>query len=92
MLDNRHLTGRVPYLGTHILTLPAAIRARQEGLDREKFLHHEIEQRLELGIDQLELHFGADLLYPDVMKMTVKKTSAISSRACLLPAPAISLS
>ena len=73
MLDSRHLTERVPYLGTHILTLPAAIRARQEGLDREKFLHHEIEQRLELGIDQLELHFGADLLYPGMMKMAVKK-------------------
>ncbi|MCL0105989.1 sugar phosphate isomerase/epimerase [Thermodesulfovibrionales bacterium] len=73
LLDSRHLTGQVTYLGTHILTLPAAIRARQEGLHREEFLHHEIEQALELDVDQLELHFDADLLYPDVMKMTVKK-------------------
>ncbi|MCL0065412.1 sugar phosphate isomerase/epimerase [Dehalococcoidia bacterium] len=73
LLDSKHLTGQVPYLGTHILTLSAAIRARQEGLHREEFLHHEIEQRLELQVDQLELHFDADLLYPGMMKMAVKR-------------------
>ncbi|MCL0065403.1 sugar phosphate isomerase/epimerase [Dehalococcoidia bacterium] len=73
LLDSKHLTGQVAYLGTHILTLPAAIRARQEGLNREEFLHHEIEQTLELDIDQLELHFDADLLCPGMMKMAVKR-------------------
>ncbi|MCL0103292.1 sugar phosphate isomerase/epimerase [Dehalococcoidia bacterium] len=73
LLDSRHLTGQVTYLGTHILTLPAAIRARQEGLHREEFLHHEIEQVLKLDIDQWELHFEADFLYPGMMKMAVKR-------------------
>ncbi len=73
LLDSKHRTGQVPYLGTHILTLPAAIRASQEGLNREGFLHHEIEQTLELDVDQLELHFDADLLYPGMMKMAVKR-------------------
>ena len=71
LLDSEHLMEQVPYLGTHILTLSAAMRARQEGLHREEFLRHEIEQTLELDIDQLELHFDADLLYPGMMKMAV---------------------
>jgi len=64
---------QVGYLGTHILTLPAAIRARQEGLSREEFLQRQIEQTLELDIDQLELHFDADLFYPGVSELAVKK-------------------
>lgn len=75
LLGSEHLMGQVPYLGTHILTLPAAIRARQERLDREEFLDRQIEQGLEMDIDQLELHFDAELLYPGMMKMAVKRLS-----------------
>ncbi len=64
---------QVGYLGTYILTLPAAIQARQEGLGREEFLHRQIEQTLELDIDQLELHFDADLLYPGISELAVKR-------------------
>jgi len=73
LLDSEHLMEQVSYLGTHILTLPAAMRVRQEGLHREKFLRYEIEQTLKLDIDQLKLHFDAGLPYSGMMKMAVNR-------------------
>lgn len=64
---------QVGHLGTNILTLPAAIRARQEGLAREEFLDRQMKQTLELDIDQLELHFDAELLYPSITQLAVER-------------------
>ena len=60
-------------VGTHILTLPAAIQAKQEGLGRDEFLQQQIEEGLKLGIEQLELHFESEFLYPGITRPAVKR-------------------
>ena len=65
-------------VGTHILTLPAAIRAKQEGLSRDEFLQRQIEERLKLGMEQLELHFEAESLYPGITQQAVKRLTSIA--------------
>ena len=60
------------FLGVDIFTLPAAITAKQKGLSGEEFIEQQISQALELDIEQLELHFDADLLYPGIGKKSVE--------------------
>jgi sugar phosphate isomerase/epimerase len=58
-------------LGTDLMTLSAAIRAKQRGLTAEQFVEEQIEQILLLKVDQLELHFDADLLFPGTAEIAV---------------------
>ncbi len=60
------------YLGVDIFTLPAAISAKQQGLSGQEFIEQQVQQALDLNVDQMELHFDANLLYPGVGARSVE--------------------
>jgi sugar phosphate isomerase/epimerase len=66
-------SGKQTFLGTTIFTLSGAIDARKNDLSGEEFIDRELAVINDLDIDQLELHFDAEVMYPGIMPSIVDK-------------------